>query len=185
VTGGDAGSEGYKNVEQSIGRNENDMILGAINQGDSAAAREIANQLAIRGQGYGERATEAGFGNEALSQMFGQGLEKGGFENTAAGQSFAQLLQGTGFDNSARQQQIQDLLLQRQLPINEINALRTGSQVSMPQFQPYAANTNAAAAPVMDASLAQGNYDLGQYQSNMGGYNSLLGSAATAAAAFF
>jgi hypothetical protein len=184
VTGGDAGSEGYKNVEQQIGRNENDMILGAINQGDTAAAREIASQLALRGQGYGERATEAGFGNEALSQMFGQGLEKGGFENSAAGQEFAQLLQGTGFDNQARQQQIQDLLLQRQLPINEINALRTGSQVSMPQFQAYG-GVNTQAAPVMDAALAQGNYDLGQYQSEMGGYNGLLGSAATAAAVFF
>ena len=47
----------------------------------------------------------------------------------------------------------------RSLPLNEINALRTGSQVQGPQFGQYYTN-NANAAPIMDAGIAQGNYNL-------------------------
>lgn len=43
----------------------------------------------------------------------------------------------------------------RQLPLNEANALRSGGQVQGPQFGSYYTN-NAAAAPIMDAGIAQG-----------------------------
>lgn len=49
---------------------------------------------------------------------------------------------------SARQQGVNEALTQRQLPLNEFNAMRSGSQVGMPQFtgvpQTQQANTNVA-----------------------------------------
>lgn len=68
----------------------------------------------------------------------------------------------------------------RQLPLNEINALRSGSQTTLPQFQAYS-GANVQAAPIFDAAAAQGNYDMAAYQNRpdvMGGLFQLGGAVA-------
>lgn len=52
----------------------------------------------------------------------------------------------------------------RSLPLNELNALRTGAQVNMPQF-----NATAPAAGVAPAPIMQGMQN--QYQSSLDAYN--------------
>jgi hypothetical protein len=47
----------------------------------------------------------------------------------------------------------------RNQPLNELNALRTGSQVSLPQFQAFQGK-DVAAAPIFGATQAQGAYDM-------------------------
>lgn len=56
-----------------------------------------------------------------------------------------------------RPQMLQEELAVRNVPLNEINALRTGSQVQLPQFQNYSGAT-AGAAPVFGAAQGQGQY---------------------------
>lgn len=101
-----------------------------------------------------------------------------GMNANLQGQAFSQGLQGAQFDNATRQQMLAELLMQRNTPLNELNALRTGSQVSMPQFGGYYTN-NAQAAPIFDAATAQGNYDLTRAQQEQSGFNSMLGGLAT------
>lgn len=74
----------------------------------------------------------------------------------------------------ARRQMIQEALLNRQTPLNEISALRSGSQVQQPNFQPYAANANVQAAPMFNAALSQGQYGMDQYGIDTGSYNNML-----------
>ena len=101
-----------------------------------------------------------------------------GLNAALQGQGFSQGLQGAQFDNATRQQMLAELLLQRNTPLNEMNSLRTGSQVAMPNFQGYYTN-NAAAAPMFDAAQAQGNYNMAAAQNSQSGFNSMLGGLST------
>ena len=92
--------------------------------------------------------------------------------------AFNQGLQGAQFDNQVRQQMLSELLLQRNTSLNELNSLRTGSQVSMPNFQGYYTN-NATPAPLFDAAQSTGNYNMAAWQQQQAGANALLGSLAT------
>lgn len=70
--------------------------------------------------------------------------------------------------NQAGQEQDRSVQLAnflRNMPLNELNALRTGSQVAMPQFQAYS-GTNVAPAPVFGAAQAQGNADMNAFNIN-------------------
>lgn len=54
----------------------------------------------------------------------------------------------------------------RELPLNELNALRTGSQVQMPQFQAY--STPGVQAPNYQSAAAQsGLYNMNVWQQNV------------------
>ena len=120
--------------------------------------------------------------NDARQQaILAGGMEESrqvGLNAALQGQGFSQGLQGAQFDNATRQQMLAELLLQRNTPLNEMNSLRTGSQVAMPNFQGYYTN-NAAAAPMFDAAQAQGNYNMAAAQNSQSGFNSTLGSLAT------
>ena len=120
--------------------------------------------------------------NDARQQaILAGGMEESrqvGLNAALQGQGFSQGLQGAQFDNATRQQMLSELLLQRNTPLNELNSLRTGSQVAMPNFQGYYTN-NAAAAPMFDAAQAQGNYNMAAAQNSQSGFNSMLGGLAS------
>jgi hypothetical protein len=86
----------------------------------------------------------------------------------AASQAFA-------MDSQRRQQGISELLAQRQTPLNEINALMSGSQVNNPFSMPGASqNSNIAPAPVFGATQAQGAWDQNAFAQKMGSYNNMM-----------
>ncbi len=69
-----------------------------------------------------------------------------------------------GMDTQRRAQSLSDLLQTRQVPLNEINALLSGSQVSNPFAVPgYSASANAAPAPIANAVNQQGQYSTDVY----------------------
>lgn len=82
-----------------------------------------------------------------------------------------------------RQQDITEMLLARQQPLQELNALRTGAAPQMPSFTPSGAQS-VGGADLLSAANASGaaknqiyNADVGAYNANMGGLYG-LGSAA-------
>lgn len=88
-------------------------------------------------------------------------------------------------DTQRRKDAIAELLMGRQTPLNEINALMSGSQVSNPFAVPGAAqNANVAPAPLFGAAQAQYGADMNQYNAGaaqnaamMSGLFSLGGAA--------
>jgi len=88
-----------------------------------------------------------------------------------------------GQDMGRRQQAITELLAQRQTPLQEINALRSGSQIAPLQFQNFS-GANVAPAPVFGATQAAGQYGTDVYNAGVGSQNAMmsglfgLGSAA-------
>lgn len=81
-----------------------------------------------------------------------------------------------GMDTQRRQQGLSEMLSQRQVPLNEITALLSGSQVQNPFSMPgYAQNTQVAAAPLFAAANAAGNYGTDVYNAKMAYQGQLLG----------
>lgn len=81
-----------------------------------------------------------------------------------------------------RRQAIVEMMAQRQTPLNEISALRSGSQVAPLQFQPYT-GANVQAAPMFQAAQAQGGADMNAYNAQVGQSNATMQGVASLGAA--
>lgn len=78
-------------------------------------------------------------------------------------------------DADRRRTALSEMLAGRQTPLNEINALMSGSQVSNPFAVPNAAqNTQVAPAPVFGAAQAQGAADLNSYNAQQAGMSNAM-----------
>lgn len=78
-------------------------------------------------------------------------------------------------DTQARKDAIAEILAQRQTPLNEINALMSGSQVTNPFAVPGAAqNSNIAPAPLFGAAQAQGQADMDAFSAQSAGQNAMM-----------
>ncbi len=144
----DTGAEGYRSAMDEISRAENDARLGAILNAGQEQSRLFGMELAGTGfnnqaqaQQFGQNAAEAQFSNAAATQDYGNLMAGRGFNNQAQQQQFGQNLADAQLDfaqaehqNRARQQALQERMLMRQTPLNEIIAMMSGSQTKMPQF---------------------------------------------------
>lgn len=151
--------------------------LAAAGANNSATQAESQDQLARFGlngtlaqQAFQNRLTGAQFANNAADQATQRQMQIDQLTNAMA-------LANNQYNNSASQQALQQQAYLRQLPLNEINALRTGAQVQGPQFGSYY-TANAGAAPIMDAGIAQGNANAQLAAQQQSGFNSFLGGMA-------
>jgi hypothetical protein len=124
--------------------------------------------------------------NQAIAQNYGQGMSAAQAQNATEAQRYNQAMQAAQFGNTAQQQALAQALLQRQLPLNEINALMSGSQIQNPQFGAYQGQT-ITPAPIANATAQQSAYNqnlynqqVGTYNTNVEGMYNLGGSAARA-----
>lgn len=106
---------------------------------------------------------------DAKTQAALQGLN---LDMSANNQGYNQALQSGQFGNTAQQQMLAQALQQRQLPLNEITALMSGSQIQNPQFGAYQGQ-NVAPAPVMQGAMAQSQYGQNMYNQQMGANNAM------------
>jgi hypothetical protein len=170
------GSEAYNNAITLLAQQENDQRTQAVLQGlglDISANAQGYGQALTSGQ-FGNTAQAQNFGqgniqqqlyNQAQAQNFGQGTtaqntanqaigqnytqnyNTTAFNNAAQQQQFNQNTQRAAFENQARQQALAEAIQMRQMPINEIAALTSGSQIQNPVFQPFT-GAGVGAAPI-------------------------------------
>jgi hypothetical protein len=140
-----------------------------IQQGREQTAQRLANQ----GITVGSKAYE-----EAMRL---QGQKENDMLLGATTQGF-----GTGL--SARQQGFNEAAYQRNEPINTLNAVRTGAQVTNPSYVSVPQQATTKGADMLGAATAQGNYDTAASNaasaSNSGMTSGLMSLAGTAAMAF-
>jgi hypothetical protein len=191
------GTEAYDNAARMLGEQENDLRSQAALQGlnlDIGANQQGFSQ-ALQGGQYANAADLAQFGaaqqaqqaqNQAIAQNYGQGMTAAQAQNATEAQRYNQAMQAAQFGNTAQQQALAQALTQRQLPLNEINALMSGSQIQNPQFGAYQGQT-ITPAPIANATAQQGafnqnlyNQQVGTYNTNVEGLYNLGGSAARA-----
>lgn len=90
-----------------------------------------------------------------------------------ASRMFGMDLAGRGQDLGMREQMLAEQLSLRNQPINELNALRSMSQIQTPQFsQPATIGTNPA--DIQNAYYNQYQGQLGTYNANMASNNALM-----------
>lgn len=134
-----------KNFEQELAQQGLTNQAKAQNFGQGNIQQGIYN--AAQAQNFGQGITAQGTANQAAGQNYAQNASTISQNNAAQQQKFAQNTQQAAFENQARQQALAEAIQQRQMPLNEISALMSGSQISNPQFQAYQ-GANIAPAPI-------------------------------------
>ena len=174
------GSQAYQRAMMDQNKRENDLLTQTSLQG-------INLDMAARQQGLNEAGLLGGFRNAAQQQAYGQALGSAGFRNAAQNQLYNQMLSKAQFGNTANQQNFERQLGLYNLPLNQVSALMSGSQVQMPQFQPYQ-GAGVTAAPIFQAGQAQYQAGLDQYNADVAAGNAQMqgvtGMAMAAATAY-
>jgi len=162
----DQGDLENKLVQQGVMQNS-DAWNRAI--GDFSRNKEFAynnaRQSAITGGGA-EQSRLFGIGLASNQNAYSQALNNAQFHNTAQAQGFGQAMSNANLTNQGRSQGINEANYLRQQPLNELNALRTGSQVTAPQFG-QTQQTNQAGTDVSGITQ-QG------YQNSLNPYNAQI-----------
>lgn len=124
------GSEAWRNAMDDLNRQQNDARLGVTAEG-----------------------------GDELSRLFAIALQNATFGNLARSQGFNERAASAGLSNAARGQGLSERAYLQNTPINQISALRAGTQVAMPQaWQPPPVGVQAPDyqdAAYRSASLAQ------------------------------
>lgn len=135
------GSEAYTTAIDESNRAATDARYQAVLAGGQEQSRLAGLDLAAgnfansaQAQEFGQGATNAALNNSVNDTAFNQGLMTVNQNNAANQQDFSQQIAGNQQNNQQRQQQLQEQAYLRSLPLNELNALRTGSQVQNPTF---------------------------------------------------
>ena len=136
-------------LNPSLARQRTTTETNLINQGLRPGSEAYDNAI----RSLGEQETDA------RTQAVLQGLN---LDIGANQQGFGQALEAGKFGNTAQQQALAEAIQLRQLPLNEITALMSGSQIQNPQFGAYSGAT-VQAAPVFAGAQAQGQYDMTKY----------------------
>jgi hypothetical protein len=96
--------------------------------------------------------------------------------------------QGFGTGLQARQQGFNEAAYQRNEPLNTLNAVRTGAQVTNPSYVSTPQQATTQGADLLGAATAQGNYNTASANAQQAGQagmtSGLIGLAGTAAMAF-
>lgn len=157
-------------------------------------ARTQAQYQATIGSGQeaqrmqGMDVTQGGFANsaaqQALAQQLGIGSQSFNQGLAAQGQQFGQNMQSAGYQNNLRQQQIAETMQKRGFSLNEINAILSGQQISMPNMPGFNTANASQAAQYNSAAQNQGQYNLDAFSAQQAGLNSALSGAGSMAMMF-
>ena len=144
----------------------NQALAQNVNQ--QLAAQQLANQAISQNFGQGSAAQQ--MANQAIAQNYGQGLTASQVENARIAQQFNQAQQAAQFGNTAQQQALAQAIQNRQMPLNEISALMSGSQIQNPQFAAYQGQT-ITPPNIAGAAAQQGAFNQNVYNQQVAGQN--------------
>jgi hypothetical protein len=168
------------------------QTLGAFNFGNNAQQ-----------QAYNQMLGQANLNNQAQQQAFNQDLQASQFQNQALGQASALDLarmqaqnqamqqqyglnqQFADAQNRLRQQAIAEQMQRRGMSLNEMNALLSGQQVSMPQMPSFVAAQRSETPNILGATQMGYDAQLGAYNAQQAGFGNLLGAGAQLGSAAF
>jgi hypothetical protein len=190
------GQQGFQN--QLAGQQANNQAI-AQNFGQGLSAQQLqnqagqqnfTNQLAGLGfnaqqnqQGYQNQLAQQAANNAAQQQMFANQTNLTGLSNQDAQQMYQNQMAQQQANNMARQNNFQLASYLRGLPMQELNALRAGSQVTNPSFinvaqqgQTQGPDTLSAYQAQQNANIANQNRQAAQQSNLQSGLFNLGGS---------
>lgn len=162
------GSAAWNNAMGSFGQQRNDAVTQAGLQGINLGMQQ-------QGLTYNQQTQNRQLAAALQAQQFGQQNQNRQLDAALQGQQFGQQNQNRQLEASLQNQQfgqqnqlrgtaLQEQAFLRSLPLNELNALRSGSQVQMPEFPGYTQQATTAGPDLMGAAQ-------NTYQSQLGASN--------------
>lgn len=204
------GDQAWQSTMQGLANKQNDAYQNASNEaisgGTAAAQGMFGMESAYRNQYTDEYQRAADFFNQSGQQQFGQQMAAGGqgfqdvlsaagLQNSARSQAMQEQMGMLGYNqdtqyrqadyyNQLRQQAMNEMITQRGYSLNEVNALLSGQQVGLPQFNQFT-NAGVAQAPqYLQAAQLQGQQNAANASASNSWFNSLMGGVGTAAGMF-
>jgi len=166
---------GLPGAPKNSGQRREDVIAAMMSRANQDIGRQRENtqsELIAAGIRPGTKAYAAQMDliNRQQNDAEQQAILAGGQEAT----------RDFGMDNQARQQALAEMLTQRQTPLNEVNALMSGSQVTNPFAGGlgYQAGANVGAAPIAGAIAQQGQAAQGMYNQQQANMNNNISAGA-------
>ena len=177
------------NEDMGMGQFANSAANQAFQQ--SLGANQFQNQAT--GQAYQQAMGAQQAGNQALGQQFSQGLQANQFGNQSLGQAAAldqsrmgamnqAMTQQFGMNqqlanqqNQLRQQAIAEQMQRRGMSLNEMNALLSGQQVSMPQMPNFVQAGRSETPNILGATQMGYDAALGAYNAKQAGFGNMMG----------
>lgn len=167
--------------------NQGDLPVSMVNAGETGQAaimRRLEPTLQRQREQLDTQLYNRGITQQSAPEAFAGAMEQ---QNQRENDLLSQAaMYGIDTGQKARQQAIQEQEFFRTEPLNILNAVRSASPVTVPQFQGYQGQ-NIQAAPIFNAAQAGYNAQLGQYNAQQAGDNAFmqglfsLGSAAIGA----
>jgi hypothetical protein len=166
-SGNPPGSPAYESAMSQL-----NAQLGS--QDTQAAGAAITAGTGLQNTNYGESAN-------TNQQLFSQAQAQQQAYNASQGQAFSQNLSGAQLNNSAGQTELSDWAQQTGVPLNELQSILGGSQVSAPTA--VSPTSQSVSAPdIMSAFQNQYAGELSNYNAGVASNNALIGDASTLAA---
>jgi hypothetical protein len=171
--GNQATTQQQQNLLQNLGFSNQSQQQDFANRQSQLAFNNQLGQQGFQNQLAGQQAN-----NQAIAQNFGQNLSAQQLQNQAGQQNFTNQLAGLGFNSQQAQQMYQNQMAQQQannmarqnnfqlasylrgLPMQELNALRAGSQVTNPSFINVAQQGQTQGPDTLSAFQAQQNANI-------------------------
>lgn len=161
------GSEAYNRAMGQLGQQQAMERFNALDQSGNEAQRLFGMQMQTAQTGFNQNLGAAQFGNQAAAQQ--QALNQ----------------QAAQFQNQLRQQAMAEQMQRRGMSLNEMNALLSGQQVAMPQMPGFNQAQRSETPNILGATQMGYDAQLGAYNAQQAGMNSLLGAGAQLGSAAF
>jgi hypothetical protein len=184
--------------------------FGELAQGgqfaNQAAQQALQQQLGIGGQRYEESLGAGGYANQlrqqqlsemtglgqqnlqnqqqyidALNQQRAQGLQE---QMSIGQQNYQNQMSQSNYQNQLRQQQMAEAMQQRGFSLNEINALLTGQQVSMPTMPGFQSAQRSEGLQSLQAADMQGQAALDAYNAKQAATQGMMSGIGSIAGGF-
>ncbi len=197
------GSEAFNRALNELSGRQSAERYNALDTAGNEAQRLYSMQMGGRQQAFNEDLQGGQFGNSAQQQNFNQNLGAAQFQNQALGQGSALDLANMNAQNSAisqqyglnqqyanaqnqlRQQAIAEQAQRRGMSLNEMNALLSGQQVSMPQMPSFTAAQRSETPNILGATQMGYDAQLGAVNAQNAAFGNLLGAGAQLGSAAF
>lgn len=160
------------------------QTLGASNFGNQAQQQAYNQMLGLANlnnqaaqQGFNQDLQAAQFGNQALGQASALDIARLNAMNNAMSQQFNMNQQSAQLQNQLRQQAIAEQAQRRGMSLNEMNALLSGQQVSMPQFPGFNPASRAETPNILGATQMGYDAQLGAYNAQQAQNANMMGGA--------
>ena len=169
---GKLGQQGLKYVENMISQPFDTSKLASIGINPSETYSDALMRRLAPSMKQSREALEQNLANQGIqlgSEAYDRAMRN--FEQKQNDLLLGAQTQGLDAGLRARQQGFNELAYQRNEPINTLNAVRSGAQVTSPTFVNPALQANVAGPDLLSAAQAQGNAAMNAYNAQMASPN--------------